>query len=112
MTSLNRGREDLQLWEQNQSRRFDVILMDVQMPERDGLQACALIREKELASDAQIPIIAVTAPATKGDCKRSLAAGMDGYITKPIKPANSRNPSRGPFATAGDFLLLTRIPSR
>ncbi len=87
VTSVNNGREALQLWEENQSRQFDVILMDVQMPEMDGLQASSLIREEELAMGAHIPIIAVTAHAMKGDRERCLAAGMDGYITKPINPA-------------------------
>jgi two-component system, sensor histidine kinase and response regulator len=86
VTSVNNGREALQLWEQNHSRQFDVILMDVQMPEMDGLQASSLIREKERATGAHIPIIAVTAHAMKGDRERCLAAGMDGYITKPINP--------------------------
>jgi CheY-like chemotaxis protein len=86
VTSVNNGREALQLWEQNQSRQFDIILMDVQMPEMDGLQASARIREKELATGAHIPIIAVTAHAMKGDRERCLAAGMDGYISKPINP--------------------------
>jgi two-component system sensor histidine kinase/response regulator len=105
VTSMNRGREDLQLWEQNQSRRFDVILLDVQMPERDGLRAPALIREKELASDAQIPIIAVTAPATKRDCERSVAAGLDGYITKPINPGELAEPIQAAFRNG------TRLPA-
>jgi two-component system, sensor histidine kinase and response regulator len=86
VTSVNNGREALQLWDQNQSRQFDIILMDVQMPEMDGLQASARIREQELATGAHIPIIAVTAHAMKGDRDRCLAAGMDGYITKPINP--------------------------
>src|SRR6204780_2603269 len=84
---VKKGREAVKLWEQNQPRQFDVILMDVQMPGMDGLQASTLIREKELATGAHIPIIAVTAHAMKGDRERCLAAGMDGYITKPINPA-------------------------
>jgi CheY-like chemotaxis protein len=64
---------------------FDVVLMDVQMPEMDGFEATAAIREKEKASDRHIPIIAMTAHALKGDQDRCLAAGMDGYISKPIR---------------------------
>ena len=86
VTSANNGREAVQLWEQNQSSQFDVILIDVQMPEMDGLQAAAAIREKEKGTGAHIPIIAVTAHAMKGDRERCLAAGMDGYISKPINP--------------------------
>jgi len=86
VTAANNGREALQLWEQNQSRQFDIILMDLQMPEMDGLQASARLREQELATGAHIPIIAVTAHAIKGDRERCLAAGMDGYLTKPINP--------------------------
>jgi two-component system, sensor histidine kinase and response regulator len=86
VTAANNGREALQLWEQNQSRHFDIILMDLQMPEMGGLQAPARLREQELATGAHIPIIAVTAHAIKGDRERFLAAGMDGYLTKPINP--------------------------
>jgi two-component system, sensor histidine kinase and response regulator len=91
VTSVNNGIEALQLWEQNQSRQFDIILMDVQMPEMDGLQAAARIRERELGTGAHIPIIAVTAHAMKGDRERCLGAGMDGYIAKPINPAELAN---------------------
>jgi two-component system sensor histidine kinase/response regulator len=87
VTSVNNGIEALQLWEQHQSRQFDIVLMDVQMPEMDGLQATTRIRERELGTGAHTPIIAVTAHAMKGDRERCLAAGMDGYITKPINPA-------------------------
>ena len=86
VTSVNNGIEALQLWEENQSRQFDIILTDVQMPEMDGLQAATRIRERELGTGAHIPIIAVTAHAMKGDRERCLAAGMDGYIAKPINP--------------------------
>jgi CheY-like chemotaxis protein/HPt (histidine-containing phosphotransfer) domain-containing protein len=65
---------------------FDLVLMDVQMPEMDGLQATEAIRRGEKATGKHIPIIAVTAHARKGDRERCLAAGMDSYVSKPIRP--------------------------
>jgi two-component system sensor histidine kinase/response regulator len=64
---------------------FDLVLMDVQMPEMDGFQAAAAIRERERATGLHVPIIAMTAYAMTGDRERCLAAGMDGYISKPIR---------------------------
>lgn len=63
---------------------FDLILMDVQMPQMDGLEATGRIREAEQQSGRHVPIVAMTAHAMKGDRERCLAAGMDGYIAKPI----------------------------
>jgi len=65
--------------------KFDVILMDVQMPEMDGFEATAAIRKMEQADGGHIPIIAMTANAMKGDREECLDAGMDGYVSKPIQ---------------------------
>jgi two-component system, sensor histidine kinase and response regulator len=78
----NNGREALA---QLETRCFDVVLMDVQMPEMDGLEATAVIRAQEKETGQRVPIIAMTAYAMKGDRERCLAAGMDHYICKPIR---------------------------
>ncbi|HEV2499089.1 MAG TPA: response regulator [Terriglobia bacterium] len=64
---------------------FDLVLMDVQMPEMDGFEATAAIRENEKTTGSHLPIIAMTAHAMKGDEERCLQAGMDGYVAKPIQ---------------------------
>jgi two-component system, sensor histidine kinase and response regulator len=64
---------------------FDLILMDLQMPEMDGLEATVAIRKREQLSGKHIPIIAMTANAMPGDKERCLAAGMDGYVSKPLQ---------------------------
>jgi len=78
----NDGHEALAVLEQ---QSVDLILMDVQMPNLDGLEATAAIREKESGSGVRIPIVAMTAHAMKGDRERCLGAGMDAYLTKPIQ---------------------------
>jgi CheY-like chemotaxis protein len=70
-----------------EKRDFELILMDIQMPEMDGLQATAEIRFRESQKKGRhIPIIAMTAHAMAGDRERCLDSGMDGYIAKPIHP--------------------------
>ena len=78
----NDGRETLAKFKTDD---FDLVLMDVQMPEVDGFQATSIIRQQEKATGGHLPIIAVTAHALKGDRERCLAAGMDGYISKPFR---------------------------
>jgi signal transduction histidine kinase/DNA-binding response OmpR family regulator len=79
------GTEVLAALEAEGELPFDLILMDVQMPEMDGIEATALIREKEKDTGRHIPIIALTAHAMKGDRDICIKAGMDGYVSKPLK---------------------------
>lgn len=81
VTVANDGKELLAAWEAN---KFDLILMDLQMPEIDGLEATRIIRAKEGESGVRTPIIAMTAHALPSDRDRCLEAGMDGYVSKPV----------------------------
>jgi CheY-like chemotaxis protein len=90
------GEEALALLER---QTFDVVLMDVQMPEMDGLEATRRIRRRERENGRRVPIVAMTAYALKGDRERCLEAGMDDYVAKPIR-------------TPELFEILTRVVHR
>jgi two-component system, sensor histidine kinase and response regulator len=100
------GQEAVEAYE---SRPFDVVLMDVQMPVMDGLAATQAIRQSEARHPGRrrLPIMALTAYAMRGDRERCLAAGMDAYLTKPVKPdelaaALNRLVETGPEAGSAD----------
>jgi two-component system sensor histidine kinase/response regulator len=82
ITVVDNGLDVLQKLE---NEKFDLILMDVQMPRMDGFVATKKIREIEKNSKKHVPIIALTAHAMKGDREKCIQAGMDGYVSKPIK---------------------------
>jgi PAS domain S-box-containing protein len=82
VTVAANGREALALLEQ---QRFDLVLMDISMPTMDGFEATAAIRARETQTGEYVPVIAMTAHAMTGDRERCLAAGMDGYVSKPIR---------------------------
>jgi CheY-like chemotaxis protein len=82
------GREAVAIWEKSGSPGFDVLLMDIQMPEMDGTEATAAIREREIPTGRHVPIIAMTANAMRGDKEKYIAGGMDGYVSKPIQPSD------------------------
>ena len=76
------GRDALAALDEAGSGGFDLILMDVQMPDMDGFEATGIIRAREQFSGTHLPIVAMTANAMKGDRERCLAAGMDGYVVE------------------------------
>jgi two-component system, sensor histidine kinase and response regulator len=83
VTIANNGRLALAAWEKG---TFDLILMDVEMPEMDGVETTVAIRTKELGTQQHIPIVAMTAHAIKGDRERFLESGMDAHVAKPVDP--------------------------
>jgi CheY-like chemotaxis protein len=102
VTAVENGAEALQAVK---VQRFDLVLMDLQMPEMDGFAATAAIRQLEQTTGRHLPIVAMTARAMKGDRECCLQAGMDGYVSKPINPKEllatiegliCRQPASGP----------------
>jgi CheY-like chemotaxis protein len=87
-TSTGNGKEALVLLEQ---RQFDLVLMDVQMPYMDGFEATAAIRKAEAFTNRHLPVIAMTAHAMNGDRERCLLAGMDAYLSKPVRAEELRS---------------------
>jgi len=96
--------------ERAQAERFDVILMDVQMPELDGLDATRQIRQREATHGGHIPIVAMTARAMKGDQERCLAAGMDGYVAKPVRK-NELYAALVPVVEGRSAAVASHVPS-
>jgi CheY-like chemotaxis protein len=99
----NNGREAIEILDAAAPAGFDCALMDVQMPEMNGFECTALIREREGHTGAHLPIVAMTAHAMKGDEARCLAAGMDSYLSKPIQPDEL-------FEIVERFLSGARLP--
>jgi CheY-like chemotaxis protein len=86
VTVAANGNEALEALRRSAFRGFDLVLMDVQMPVRGGLETTVAIRKEEQAESTRVPIVAMTAHAMPGDRERCLAVGMDGYLAKPIRP--------------------------
>jgi CheY-like chemotaxis protein len=87
VTPAGTGRQAVAAWENASTPGFDIVLMNIQMPEMDGMEATAAIRTREKKSRSHVPIVAMTTHAMRGDKERCPAGGMDGYISKPINPA-------------------------
>ena len=83
--SVSVARNGLEALEKLEQSQFDLVLMDVQMPEMDGLVATQELRRRELQTNTHVPVVAMTAHAMKGDRERCLEAGMDDYLGKPIR---------------------------
>jgi PAS domain S-box-containing protein len=91
VVEAHNGREAVAAVQHTAQGVFDLILMDVQMPDMDGFETTAAIRARELSTGGRVPIVALTAHAMKGDRERCLNAGMDGYLSKPVQLQDLRD---------------------
>jgi two-component system, sensor histidine kinase and response regulator len=109
--AVENGRQAVQAFSKG---HYDLILMDVMMPDMDGLQATRQIRELEQSTGGHVPIIALTAMAMVGDRERCLEAGMDDYITKPIDPEHFREKVEGWLSgqTKAQTVVEKKAPER
>ncbi len=107
VTIVENGRLAVQALEE---RRFDIVLMDVQMPEMDGIEATKAIRAREEQTGSHQPIVAMTALAMKGDRERVIAAGMDDYLTKPLR-ANELDAALEKYSAQKAQDAVTREPA-
>ncbi len=108
VTVANDGREAVDLWSEHS---FDLVLMDVQMPDMDGLEATRIIRHRERQSGRHIPIVAMTAHALKGDREKCLDSGMDGYVSKPVRMQELYDAIR-PFVDQSQSRPAEAIPAQ
>jgi CheY-like chemotaxis protein len=99
LSVVNNGVEAV---ERSAKEDFDLILMDIQMVEMDGLQATHKIRARESGTSIHVPIVAMTANAMTGDEQVCLEAGMDGYVSKPFRKEELLNALRPLFGTGSD----------
>jgi PAS domain S-box-containing protein len=97
VVTVTSGREALARLQESSMPGFDVLLLDIQMPEMDGLEATAAIRDKEKFTGNHLPIIALTARALVSDRARCFAVGMDRYVSKPIRPEELYAAIEGPY---------------
>jgi two-component system sensor histidine kinase/response regulator len=102
----NDGREVIAILQRDQ---VDIVLMDVQMPDLDGFQATAAIRDREKTSGAHLPIVALTAHALKGDKERCLANGMDAYLSKPIQAPDLDRAIAGALSASSTYSGFGKI---
>ena len=101
------GRQAVAAWQEGS---FDLILMDISMPEMDGFEALAAIREAERPSGRHIPVVALTAHAMKGDRERCIDAGFDNYLSKPIRSTDLRTIIEGITDRPDESSLLSSEP--
>jgi signal transduction histidine kinase/CheY-like chemotaxis protein/HPt (histidine-containing phosphotransfer) domain-containing protein len=102
----NNGKEAVEAY---RAQGFDVILMDIHMPKMNGFEATAEIREMERVIGGHVPIVAMTALAMRGDKERCLGAGMDGYVSKPVRPAELFESIEGLVPTVAEAMAQKEL---